>query len=38
MSVDYDYIKDVKNDLDIWKIGFGVLDSWIGLVVMRINI
>ncbi|KEH17502.1 hypothetical protein MTR_0010s0110 [Medicago truncatula] len=29
-SRDYDYIKDLKNDLDIWKIGFGVLDSWIG--------
>ncbi|KEH36178.1 hypothetical protein MTR_3g112110 [Medicago truncatula] len=29
MSRDYDYIKDLKNDLDIWKIGFGVLDSWI---------
>ena len=29
MSRDYDYIKDVKNDLEIWKIGFGVLDSWI---------
>ena len=29
MSSDYDYIKDLKNDLDIWKIGFGVLDSWI---------
>jgi len=25
----YDYIKDLKNDLNIWKIGFGVLDSWI---------
>ncbi|KEH37320.1 hypothetical protein MTR_2g437520 [Medicago truncatula] len=29
MSSDYDYINDLKNDLDIWKIGFGVLDSWI---------
>jgi len=29
MSKDYDYIKDLKNDLDIWKIRFGVLDSWI---------
>ncbi|KEH39661.1 hypothetical protein MTR_2g105310 [Medicago truncatula] len=29
MSRDYDYIKDLKNDLDIWKIEFGVLDSWI---------
>ena len=29
MSRDYDYIKDLKNDLDIWKIGFGVLDYWI---------
>jgi len=29
MSRDYDYIKDLKNDLDIWKIIFGVLDSWI---------
>jgi len=29
MSRDYDYIKYIKNDLDIWKIGFGVLDSWI---------
>ena len=29
MSRDYDYIKDLKNDLDIWKIGFGLLDSWI---------
>ena len=28
MSMDYDYIKDLKNDLDIWKIGFGVV-SWI---------
>ena len=29
MARDYDYIKDLKNNLDIWKIGFGVLDSWI---------
>jgi len=29
MSRDYDYIKDLKKDLDIWKIGFGVLDFWI---------
>jgi len=29
MSRDYDYIKDLKNDLNIWKIGFGVLDFWI---------
>jgi len=29
MSRDYDHIKDLKSDLDIWKIGFGVLDSWI---------
>ena len=29
MSRDYDYIKDLKSDLDIWKIVFGVLDSWI---------
>ena len=29
MSRDYDYIKDIKNDLDNWKIGFGMLDSWI---------
>jgi len=29
MSRDYDYINDLKNDLDIWKIGFIVLDSWI---------
>jgi len=29
MSRDYDYIKDLKKDLDIWKIGFRVLDSWI---------
>jgi len=29
MSMDYDYIKNLKNDLDIRKIGFGVLDSYI---------
>ncbi|AES76311.1 hypothetical protein MTR_6g075940 [Medicago truncatula] len=29
MSRDYDYIKDLKNDLEIWKIGFGVLDFWV---------
>jgi len=29
MSRYYDYSKDLKKDLDIWKIGFGVLDSWI---------
>jgi len=29
MPMHYDYIKDLKKDLDIWKIGFGVLDSWI---------
>jgi len=29
MSRDYDYIKDLKQDLDIWKIGFRVLDYWI---------
>jgi len=29
MSRDYDNINDLKNDLDNWKIGFGVLDSWI---------
>jgi len=29
MSRDYDYINDLKSDLDIWKIVFGVLDSWI---------
>ena len=29
MARDYDYIKDLKNDLGIWKIGFGVPDSWI---------
>jgi len=29
MSRDYDYIMDLENGLDIWKIGFGVLDSWI---------
>jgi len=29
MSRDYYYIKDLNNDLDIWKIRFGVLDSWI---------
>jgi hypothetical protein len=27
MSRVYDYIKDLKNDLDIWKIGFRLLDS-----------
>jgi len=27
MSRDYDYLKDLENDLDIWKIGFRVLDS-----------
>jgi len=25
----YDYIKDLKNNLDIWKIGYRVIDSWI---------
>jgi len=29
ISRDYDYIKDLKMDLDIWKIEFRVLDSWI---------
>jgi len=29
MSRDYDYIKDLKKNLDIWKIGFRVIDSWI---------
>jgi hypothetical protein len=29
MSRDYDYINDLKKDLDIWQIGFRVLDSWI---------
>jgi len=29
MSRDYDNINDLKNDLDNWKIEFGVLDSWI---------
>ncbi|KEH17528.1 transmembrane protein, putative [Medicago truncatula] len=28
MSRVYDYIKDLKNNLDIYKIGFRVLDSW----------
>jgi len=29
MSRDFNYIKGLKKDLDIWKIGFRVLDSWI---------
>ena len=29
MSRNYDYIKDHKKDLDILKIVFRVLDSWI---------
>lgn len=29
MSRGYDCIKDLKKDLDVWKIGFRVLDSWI---------
>jgi len=29
ISRDYYYIKNLKKDLDIWKIGFRVLDSWI---------
>lgn len=28
MSRDFDYIKDLKKDLHICKIGFRVLDSW----------
>ncbi|KEH31131.1 hypothetical protein MTR_4g089180 [Medicago truncatula] len=29
MSKDYDYIKDLEKYSDIWKMEFGVLDSWI---------
>lgn len=29
MSRDYDFIKDLKKDLNVWKIGFRVLDSCI---------
>jgi hypothetical protein len=29
MSRDFDCIKDLKKDLDVWKICFRVLDSWI---------
>jgi len=29
MSRDYDNIEDLKKNLDIWKIGFRVIDSWI---------
>jgi hypothetical protein len=29
MSRDFDCIKDLKKDLDVWKIPFRVLDSWI---------
>ena len=38
MSRYYDYSKDLKKDLDILKIVFRVLDSWIVTVAMRINI
>lgn len=28
MSRDYNYIRDLNKDSDIWKIGFRLLESW----------